>query len=154
MGKQTLKEVSEKALERRARVLTYITQDPPVPFRTIMLMEGMHDRACRKLIKSLEEEHGIDYYNSVSRPDRDELSFGLTIATSRLRASLGDRLYYVTQRAESRDAAAPAVGLNRRQQVRAETKPFNHDWTLSQIERLARAMGKEPLELLSECMKN
>lgn len=158
MALQTQAEVADDARRRRERILTYITQDPPVPYANIRMMEGMHDRSCRVLIHELEEEHGIKYLNTpASKAPPTALPYGLTDATARLRGRLGDHLHSLRTRGRNHDAygrnqIAPLVGMNPREQGRAEALPFNHDWTLSQIERLARELGEAPKEFLLKCL--
>lgn len=159
MGHLTKEEVLSEAAARRERILTYITQDPPVPLANICVMEGMAERACRALIKSLEQEHSVDYFSTGTRRDPDEMPYGLTDATRHLRQRLADCLYQLRERGNDgnpsygRSQLCPRVGLNIRQQRRAENKPFAHDWKLSEIERLAREIGRDPVELLLSCLK-
>ena len=158
MGQQTREEIQEEAAARKVRILSFMTQDPPVPYENIRLMEGMHDRACRQLIKKIEAEEGIVYLGTpASKKPKDALPHGLTGATARLRGKLGDHLYQLRNRGNNHDnfgrnQVAPLIGLNNRQQTRAEQRPFAHDWTLSQIERLARELGRDPVEFLTSCL--
>lgn len=158
MGQLTREEIQLEAQRRKERILAYMTQDPPVPLNQIKLMEGMHDRACRILIQEIEQERGIKYLGSpASKTAKEALPYGLTNATARLRGRLGDHLYQLRERGNNHDnfgrnQVAPQIGLNARQQLRAEQTPFNHDWSLSQIERLARALGENPREFLLKCL--
>lgn len=158
MGQITRDDIQEEAARRKERILAFMTQDPPVPYNQIKLMEGMHDRACRQIIKELEAEHGLDYLGTpAAKTPKDALPYGLTTATAHLRGRLGDHLYQLRQRGNNHDnfgrnQVAPRVGLNARQQLKAEDRPFGHDWTLSQIERLARELGENPAEFLLKCL--
>jgi hypothetical protein len=157
MGQLSRDEIQAEAHARKERVLAYMTQDPPVPLSQIRLMEGMHDRACRQLVKEIEAEHGLDYMGTWSRAPKDAMPYGLTTSTARLRQKLGDALYALRERGNDsshfgRNQVAPRVGLNNRQQLKAECRPFAHDWTLSQIERLAREHGRDPMEFLLSCL--
>jgi hypothetical protein len=130
-----------------------MTQESPVPLGHIAKLEGMHERAVRDIVKELETEHNIEYMNVASKASPDTLAPGLTTATSALRMNLGTELYTLRERGNdsadfARNEIAPRVGLNPRQQARAEQRPFNHDWTLSQIERLAKERGRHPVEFL------
>jgi hypothetical protein len=136
-----------------------ITREPaPVPFKTILALEGMHDRSCRGIIWELEAELGIKYFGTpAAKGTKDAMPYGLTMATAGLRGKLADNLYQLRMRGKNhgqsgRNEVAPRVGLNSRQQLRAEERPFAHDWTLSQIERLARELGRDPRELLLSCL--
>jgi hypothetical protein len=149
--------ITQEALRRRERILGYIRQDPPMPMAAILEVEGMTNRSARTIIKELEEEHGIDYLSQRLRNPREALPFGLTPATLTFRQRLGDQLYLLRERgqnsqAQGRYAVAPQIGMNNREQLRAEQRPFNHDWKLSQIERLARELGRDPRELIMSCL--
>lgn len=158
MGQITRDNILDEAAARKERIRVMMTQDPPVPYQQIRLAEGMHDRACRGLIKEIEAELGIRYLGTpLSKGDTKDLPFGLTSATSRLRGRLADYLYQLRERGNNHDKfarnqVAPKIGLNARQQLRAEQAPFSHDWTLSQIERLAVELGEDPREFLLRCL--
>jgi hypothetical protein len=120
-------------------------------------MEGMHERACRAIVKEVEAESGLNYMNEASKAPRDAMPYGLTTSTARLRQKLGDNLYALRERGNDsshfgRNQVAPRVGLNNRQQLKAESRPFAHDWKLSEIERLAREHGRDPVEFLLSCL--
>ena len=157
MATQTMSAISEEAMRRRARILGYIQQDPPVSLAGIAEREGMTNRSVRHIIKELDEEHGLGYMEQRVRKPADAMPYGLTSVTLRLRQKLGDQLYLLRERGndsegQGRNNVAQLVGMNTRQQIRAEQRPFNHDWTLSQIERLARELGRDPRELLMSCL--
>ena len=142
---------------RKARVLDYITQDPPVPLPHIMQMEGMSERPLRAMIRELETEHGVKYTTTAGAKKGDLPAFGLSEATSRLRSRLARELYRLTApenefNLDGRMQVAPMTGLNPREQIRAEEAPWGHDWTLSQIERLARSLGEDPREFMLKCL--
>lgn len=147
----------ENAKLRKERVRKLITQPNPLPLSHIMAMEGMTERPLRQLIKEIEREEGIEYIGTPACKGEGSPPPGLTEATSRLRSNLANELYRITNPHNAfgiigREDAAPLVGLNPRQQIRAENKPFTHDWTLSQIERLARTLGEDPWEFLLKCL--
>ena len=150
-------DITKAALARRERIKEYMTADPPVSLKRIRLMEGLTDRSIRQLVKEIEAELGIDYFGMHIRDEIDGLPYGLTSATLRLRQKLGDHIYLLNQRGSEskrigRHSVAPRIGLNNREQIRAEQRPFNHDWTLSQIERLARELNRDPVEFLLSCL--
>ena len=149
--------ISAEAARRRERILGYIRQEPPMPLATILEVEGMTNRSVRTIIKELEVEHGIDYLSQRLRKPREAMPHGLTPATLTLRQRLGDQLYLLRERGQNSEAqgrytVAPQLGMNNREQIRAEQRPFNHDWKLSQIERLARELGRDPRELIMSCL--
>ena len=66
---------------------------------------------------------------------RSATPFGLTDNTMALRAKLGLIIASMTENGISREKIGELTGLNARESYRAERRPYNHDWTLSQIER-------------------
>lgn len=114
--------------------------------RGIAARMGMNEVAARRLINQLIKEHKIDYVVTVV----DDLPYGLTQETVRLRIYLGARLYDLRQQhGGDRDVVGRLVGLNRREQIRAEQRPYSHNWDLSQIERLSRATSIPIREMLN-----
>lgn len=158
MGSNITKEdIQADVVRRRARILGYMTQDPPRSLAVICAAEGLHPRAGRALVKEIEEEHGLNYMGVHSRGPKDETPYGLTSATGRLRQKLADQLYLLRERGNdsaeiTRNGVAPQVGLNSRAQLKAEQRPFLYDWKLSEIERLARALGRDPMEFMLSCL--
>lgn len=100
--------------------------------------------ALRQIIKKLSQDHGVKY-----TPQAETMPYGLTPETLTLRMFLGDKLFEVQQKMGGRIGATRLTGLNVREQVRAEQRPWSHDWTLSQIERLAHALGTTAKDLLN-----
>lgn len=87
----------------------------------IAVILGRHPVAVRRLLPK-------DY-----KPKRRLAApYGLTDDTLPLRAMLGG---IIASMNKSREEIAEITGLNKRESHRAERRPFNHDWTLSQIER-------------------
>jgi len=147
----------EAAQERRERVRGYMFGDKPLSVKKICQVEGLTDRAARVIMKELEAEVGESYFSLHVREPTDDMPYGLSNATMRLRQRLGDQLYLLLQRGTEserigRYRAAARIGLNNREQIRAEQRPFCHDWSLSQIERLAREHNRDPVEFLLSCL--
>lgn len=150
-------DIIQAARERRDRIFGYMTQNPPMTVRTIREIEGINDRTARNIIKEIEAERGVTYEGLGTRDPRDTMPYGLTPSTLRLRQRLGDLVYLLTERGRESDKlgrhrVGPRIGLNNREQIRAEQRPFNHDWKLSQIERLARELNRDPVEMLLSCL--
>lgn len=157
MTRVSREHIMAAAAERRERIKGYMTQDPPLSFGRIRQMEGMTDRSLRQIVKELEAELGVQYMALHIQDQPGDAPYGLTTSTSRLRQKLADALYTLLERGSDGDkigrhTAAPRVGLNNREQIRAESRPFNHDWKLSQIERLARELNRDPREFLLSCL--
>lgn len=150
-------ETDEVKAQRRQRILGYVTSDEPLAFRNIMRMEGVSDSFLRHLIKELEAEHGFKYFGTAASRVGDQPPVGLTEATFRFRSRLANELYKVADQPEKyglkgRTELAGRIGMNSRTQNRALNNPYDHDWTLSQIERLARLMGEEPWAFHQKCL--
>lgn len=62
--------------------------------------------------------------------------YGLTDKTDALRVKLGGIIASMTEKGLSRKRIGELTGLNKRQSYAAERRPFNYDYTLSQIERV------------------
>jgi hypothetical protein len=125
-------------------IIGYIAEGLTV--KTIASRAGMNELAARRLVYNLVEQHGLTYTPTVS----DITTFGLTNQTHPLRVELGMQLYDLRERLDGdRTAVARLTGLNRSEQIRAEQIPFDHNWTLAQIERLALAISTTPKELIS-----
>lgn len=72
----------------------------------------------------------------------DEVPFGLSDHSMRLRSHLGRVLYDLTEsRNLSNTEASSLTGLNRNELIFAVQRPWSHDWKISQIERLCNAAG-------------
>jgi len=70
----------------------------------------------------------------------DEVPFGLSDHSMRLRSHLGSVLYDLTEsRNLSNTEASIFTGLNRNELICAIQRPWSHDWKVSQIERLCNA---------------
>ena len=89
--------------------------------RAIARKLGMNHRYVQQRLKAL----GIKAGSSGDRPHLSDL-------TAKLRIVLGDIL---TELANSRKNISELTGLNKREIHNAMNRPWQHDWTLSQIER-------------------
>lgn len=121
---------------RKSRVLEYMCEATPLPVREIAAREGITERWTRTLIKALERETGLTY-----RGWGLHFKTAMGDETYALRSRLADQLHQLIQKVGSRAEVAALTGVNSREQLRAINRPFHHDWTLSQIERLAQALA-------------
>lgn len=90
-----------------------------------------------QLFRVLRERNltGYDY-------TEDATPYGITTKSHPLRVELAHLLYGLRERLDGdRAAVARIVGLNRQEQINAEGRPWSHNWTLAQIERLCEASG-------------
>lgn len=133
--------------ERDARIVQMMELGRPV--RTIAQAEGLEHDYCRKICVKLSAANGIDY-NPEKIHKRPEMSIlGLTDNTRRLRSYLADKLYDL---GDDPRVIAKQIGMTLRSQKYARQRPFRHDWTLSQIERLAGALGTDAVTMMGEAL--
>ena len=130
--------------EREARVVELLEKG--VPMTNIAIIEGVEVncmwRECRKIIK----KHGIVYEPKTGA--KTEAPPGMTGDSAQMRSSLGTLIYKMSAiMIMSEIEIAKATGLPARCQGRAKNGSF-HDWTISQMERLAASTGQGFKELL------
>ena len=114
--------------------------------KSIAERAGMNELAARRLINDLVKLHGLSYVPSIT----DDTPFGMDQQTVFLRIHLGNLLYDLRMRLDGdRTSVSRLTGLNRTEQIRAEQRPYNHNWTLSQIQRLAKVTDTPLMELLN-----
>ena len=97
----------------------------------IAVILGRHPVAIRRVLPK-----GYNPKPRMSRP------YGLTENTDALRAKLGAIVSNMSEKGLTREQIGEITGLNLRESYRAERRPFNHDWTLSQIERTLTWAGE------------
>lgn len=66
---------------------------------------------------------------------RMQVPYGLTTRTVPIRAKLASILIEMSEKGLTREQIGEITGLNKRQSYQAERRPYNFDWSLSQIER-------------------
>lgn len=137
---------SKKTLQRDERIVEMMRRGRPV--RAIAQMEGLEADYCRKICKSLAAREGFEY--NPAKVTRSDMSFvGLTEASRGFRRYLGDKLHKL---GDDPRRVARLVGMTQRCRKYAMERPFNHDWTLTQIERLAAALEMDFADLMREAM--
>lgn len=100
--------------------------------------------SSRALINDVARRHNVD---TTPRSFQGQLPFGVTDASHRLRVVLSEYLYRLR---EHNDFATVSVltGLTRNQQLNALNRPFTHNWSLSQIERLLDCFDKTLTDII------
>lgn len=121
-------------LERDQRLRQFISENRPVA--AIAKLEGIEFSYAKILIRELVSKEGLAY-----KPERIACRgtaqiHGLTDASRRFRAKLGDYLHSLG--GDHREVALK-TGVMFRSQRYAKDRPFNYDWSLSSMERLADA---------------
>src|ERR1041384_6639929 len=106
----------------------------------------MNELAARRLVNDLVIKHDLSYVPSVA----DDTPYGMDNESIRLRSHLGGLLYDLrTALGGDRTAVARVTGLNRTEQIRAEQRPYNHGWSIQQMQRLAKACDMTFMELIN-----
>lgn len=146
-------DMMREAVTRRERISAMLDESPPPSLKRIAEREGMKDKAVRDIIEGMGAK-GQHYMALGIRSPVGEIPYGLTPSTANLRRKLGDLVFLIRERGDHKgpNSLAPRLGLNFQQQRRAETAPFNHDWKLSEIERLSQELGRDPREVLMSCL--
>lgn len=133
-----------RRLEREERLLTFIQQGRAV--RSVAALEGIDHDYAWQLMKKVAEKHGLEFH---SKRSAEVEIHGLTEESMQLRARLADQLFHLQK---SQSEIARAVGLKARAQSRARERPYQYDWTISEMERLARANGMSFRELMLKAL--
>lgn len=119
------------------------------PVRTIAQLTGNAHDYCRRICVRLAQSEGITYTPDNIMNRAEIAPVGITEASRRFRSRLSDKLHLL---GTDYRAVASLIGMTRRCQKYARQRPFNHDWTLSQIERLAAALDMDFAQLMREAM--
>jgi hypothetical protein len=102
--------------------------------RSIAARIGMNELAARRIIYALSP----GYRGTVN----DDTPYGMDTESLAQRIKLGSLLYDLRESLKGdRVQVARLTGLNRNEQIAAEQRPFEHDWSISQIQRLAKAIS-------------
>ena len=147
MSGQVRSENKLRQNERDARIIQMMELGRPV--RTIAQLEGLEHDYCRKICMRLVASSGIEYTPERVYKRLEMTTVGLTEKTRRLRSYLADKLYDL---GDNPRVIAKQIGMTLRCQKYAKQRPFRHDWTLSQIERLAEALETDAITLMKEAL--
>ncbi len=96
---------------------------------------GMNEHVVRRKLQELKIEPGFMHKK------RDGLPYGMTSNSYKLRAQLGQIVAGLMDKYEQ-PAVSSLTGLNRQEITHAMKHPFDHDWKLSQMERVFDCEGK------------
>lgn len=123
--------------ERDERIITFMRQNRPI--EAIAKIEGLAADYCRKATRRLATEHSIDY-----SPAKEAAPSLLGEATRRFRNNLANVLYIFRNKPGQHPlAVAKTTGLTQAQQILAEERGGQHDYALSELERLAAATEQD-----------
>jgi len=131
--------MTQASLSSYDDIKSYISQG--LTIKSIAERAGMNELAARRLVLKLSP----GYKGTVV----DTTPYGMDKESVHHRVELGSLLYDLRMSLEGdRTAVARLVGLNIREQIRAEQRPFDHNWSISQMQRLAKATNQTFQELL------
>lgn len=103
-----------------------------------------------QLFRILREQSLTGYKHT-----EDVIPYGIDDDSHALRVRLGHILYNLGERlGNDRAAIARATGLNRQEQLNAEGRPWMHNWTLAQIQRLCKESDINFQELIYGSIKS
>ena len=117
--------------ERDQQIVDLLNQQRPL--RAIFKIMGLSHEWGHELCKKLIKKHDIQY-----TPTESGEPALLDEDTRKLRAKLADTLFKLKGTPTS---IAIQTGIPPRAQKSAISKPFDYDWKLSEISRLAAAAG-------------
>lgn len=131
------------------------------PVAAIAEVIGLAPDQTRKIITRLKKELGLEY-----KPPRLQPRILFTDQSREFRNSLGNMLYGYRERSRKHPTEiAMELGLLISQQKKATERGGQHDWKISEIERLAAARGesfkqaglralltKEEYQIVAKCL--
>jgi hypothetical protein len=108
------------------------------PVVAIAKLVGLEPNYARKAIKRLADELGIEYHPTAEPPG------GLLTDASRVfRNNLGNMVYDYRNHSRKHEVEiAIELGLTQAQQTQAVERGGRHDFSISELERLARVRGE------------
>lgn len=123
--------------ERDDRIVAFMRQGRPVS--AIAELESLEEDYTRKACRRLAAEHGLDY-----KPTPEMASASITEASRPFRNHMANVVArFRDQPGRHQLEVARETGLTQMQQKAATTRPNLYNWTLTQLERTARATGQD-----------
>lgn len=122
--------------ERDARLVGYLKANTSMG--TICDREGMEYDYCRKECLKLAKKFNIAYKPGPTNPE----PYGFTDESERFRSRLSDLIYGYLNHHHPLEVARD-MGLTQNEQRQAKERPFRHNWTISQMERMAHTLGMD-----------
>lgn len=137
----------QKLDERDAYLIDLIKDG--VPLTIMAKMVGTHRDYCGDIVQRLCREHGLTY--APTPEGEKDLPLGISDQSRPLRAHLGNLIYNLRE-VDHHLQIAIDTGLTNKAQRKARDHPFAHDWTLGQMERLAKRLNKTFREMMLEAL--
>lgn len=132
--------IRREKLEQRYDDFAQFMRDK-TPIAIIADIYGLEPDQVRKTCRRIAAERGIDY--KPVRAADDALPPGMTDASRTLRNHLANTLDKHKVASDHRLDVCREIGLTQAAQKAATTRPNPHNWSLSQIERLADSTGQD-----------
>lgn len=136
------------SLKREAAVLALIRQG--MHLSDIMIIEGLDPGNDRKRLKELAKKHGLSIIEG-PRSAKKESTGPVPFVDESVNMRLGSALREVVN-ATDPDEVGLVTGMTRTERLRAYIG--RHNWTLSQLSRLAKKINMTPGELLYNMENN
>lgn len=128
--------VTSTLLENREqRILGYIKDD--LTAVEIARREGLQPDYALRLRNQIAAKHGVTVKERKSK--KSDIPYGLDDESRRFRSRLGDDLWGLlnTKRLAPMEVARK-VGVPRKLQAKAINKPFAYNWSLGEIQQMAK----------------
>lgn len=124
---------------RVARFIEYIKERRVAS--EIAVREGMDEYYANRLRTRIALENGLPPLSKDETKALDAIPFGLDEESKIIRRRLADALNHVVLRHPPEEVAR-MIGIPQKLHKRALEAPYRWDWTLGQMQRLAKARGK------------
>ena len=155
MGRVSRQEQEAQTAEKRARIADMIRVNAPL--KSISIATGMHISPLRqKIIPSICAELGLVYTPLNQAKGRYVSPFNTRALKEtynfRYNLAAGLKLYQTSFTPElTRAQLSLATGLTFKAVLRAQDRPFAHEWTILEMTRLAQALGLPTNSLIHDC---
>lgn len=116
-------------------------------------MFGYHEQTVRRVVREICVKHGLTH--TPEEGGRGNHISATTPETYRLRVNLHNWVVAYREHWPMRltdRQIATTTGMTSRGVKRVENRPHDHDWSISQIARLATAVGMTVEQLLLDCV--
>jgi hypothetical protein len=132
---------------REKRIIQYIKDG--LTAEDIGQREGLRPDYALKERKAIAIKHGL----TIKRGRKQVMPFGLDEETRIFRTRLGDRVFrLLTVRKMDPIEITKLVGIPRKLQKKTYEKPINYDWSVSEMQRLAKVLGVPFHQMMKEIL--
>jgi hypothetical protein len=133
---------------REKRIVGYIKQR--LTAAEIGRKEGLQPDYALKVRRDVAAKHGLKIEEGIG----SAMIHGLDAESLTFRSRLADELNkLLLVKRLSQLQVANQVGVPRKLQAKAMTDPYNYDWSLSEIQQLAKAFGLSFKDFMQQLLK-